>query len=161
MSRRGIEILLVIALAAPCFAGDREFKSVVSAIEAEYNTKHVHIPMMKLTTFCLHVAGTPGASGLQLAVFDHLDVASGGATDEFERKVAGALGGDWHPVVRVRSRGDDALTVIFASNGDNKMKMMIIALRPENATVVQVTLKESDIRKWIKNPHEMADKDDN
>lgn len=159
MSRRGIEILLLIVLAAPCFAGDREFKSVVNTIETEYNTKRIHIPMMKLATFCLQVAGTPGTSGLQLAVFDHLDRSADFSASTLEKRVAGALGGDWHPIVRVRSRGEDVFTVIYANTSDSKMKMMIIALQPDNATVVQVSLKDSDVRKWIKNPG-MLDKDE-
>lgn len=158
MSRRGIEILLIIALAAPCFAGDREFKSVVNAIETEYNTKHVRIPMLKLASFYLRTAGTPGTSGFQLAVFDHLDLSSDDASSEdFEQKVTRALGANWHPVVRVRSHGENKFTVIYASTDEKKMKMMIIALQPENATVVQVTLKESDLKKWIKDPEKAAE----
>jgi len=140
VSRRGIEILLVIALALPCFAGDREFKSVVSAIETEYNTKHMRIPMLKLATFCLHAAGTPGTSGMKLAVFDHLDRRPDESMEEFEQKVTTAMGGNWRPLVRVKERGQGQFTMIYANTDENKMKMMVIALQPDNATVVQVTL---------------------
>jgi hypothetical protein len=159
VSRRGIEILLVIALAMPCFAGDREFKSVVSAIETEYNTKHMRIPMLKLTTFGLHAAGVQGGSDLKLAVFEHLDLPPDASTVEFERKITSAMGGGWHPLVRVKVRGEGQFTMIYASTDEKKMKLMIIALQPENATVVQVTLKESDVKKWIKDPKSLGESD--
>lgn len=159
MSRRGIEILLVIALAVPCFAGDREFKSVVSAIEADYNTKHVRIPLLGFATFCLHAARTPGTSGLKIAVFDHLNLPADSTPYDFERKVAASLGSDWRPVVRVRSHGDGPFTLIFANAGENKMKMMIVEMQSDQATVVQVTLKESDIQKWIHDPAKLDHED--
>lgn len=159
MSRRGIEILLVIALAVPCFAGDREFKSVVSAIESEYNTKHMRIPMLKLATFGVHAAGVQGASDLKLAVFEHLDLPPDASTAQFERKVESAMGGDWHPLVRVKARGAGQFTVIYASTDEKKMRLMIIALQPEDATVVQVSLKESDVKRWIKDPRSLGEND--
>jgi hypothetical protein len=159
VSRRGIEILLVIALAVPCFAGDREFKSVVSTIEANYNTKHVRIPLLGFATFCLHAARTPGTSGLKIAVFDHLNIPADATPNDFERRIAASLGGDWRPVVRVRSQGNGPFTLIFANADENKMKMMIVEMQSDQATVVQVTLKESDIRKWIHDPGNLDSKD--
>ena len=77
MNHRGLELLLVVALAIPCFAGDREFKSVVSAIETQYGTRQTHIPFLGLATLCLRAAKTPGASGFKLAVFQHLKRPAG------------------------------------------------------------------------------------
>jgi hypothetical protein len=157
VSRRGIEILLVIALAMPCLASDREFKSVVSAIEAEYNTKHMRIPMLKLATFGLHVAGTPAPSDMKLAVFEHLDLPLDASTGEIERKINSAMGGGWHPLVRVKARDEGQFTLIYANTDEKKMKVMVIVLQPENATVVEVTLKESDVKKWIKDPKSLGE----
>lgn len=157
MNRRGIEILLVIALAMPCFAGDREFKSVVSAIETEYHTKHMRIPMLKLATFGVHAAGVEGTSDLKLAVFEHLDLPPDASTVEFERKITSAMGEGWHPLVRVKMRPEGQFTLIYANTDEKKMKMMVIVLQQENATVVQVTLKESDVKKWIKDPKSLGE----
>jgi len=156
MTRRAIEILLVIALAVPCFAGDREFKSVVQAIEMDYGVKQMHIPFLGFATFCLHAAGTPGTSGFKLAVFQHLKRPAGSTTAQFERGVAGALGSDWRPIVRVRSHGEKQFTVIYADTAGKDMKMMIVALDPDQATIVQVKLRESDVKKLMNDPEDMG-----
>jgi len=53
VSRRALDILLVVALAIPCFAGDREFNSVVSTVETQYGVHKMHIPLIGFATFCL------------------------------------------------------------------------------------------------------------
>ena len=61
--------------------------------------------------------------------------------------------------MRVRSQGNGPFTLIFANADENKMKMMIVEMQSDQATVVQVTLKESDIRKWIHDPGNLDSKD--
>lgn len=159
MSRRALDILLVVALAIPCFAGDREFNSVVSAVEAQYGVHKMHIPLLGFATFCLKVAGTPGASGVKLAVFQHMPRPRGSSDMEFEQKVTNSLGPEWTRFVRVRSHENNGLTIIYSNLGEKDVKMMIVVLQPDDATVVQVKLKDSDVKRWIDDPEGMADQD--
>ena len=96
---------------------------------------------------------------MKLAVFEHLDLPPDASTGEIERKINSAMGGGWHPLVRVKARDEGQFTLIYANTDEKKMKMMVIVLQPDNATVVQVTLKESDVKKWIKDPKILGDND--
>jgi hypothetical protein len=152
VSRRALDILMVIALAVPCFAGDREFKSVVSTVESQYGVHKMHIPLLGFATLCLKVAGTPGASGLKIAVFQHMPRPRGSSDAEFEQNVGKSLGQGWRPFVRVRSREENKFTLIYTNATEKDVKMMIVALNPDDATVVQVNLKSSDLKRWIEDP---------
>jgi hypothetical protein len=156
VSRSALDIVMVVALAIPCFAGDREFKSVVSTVEAQYGVHQMHIPLLGFATFCLKVAGTPGASGLKVAVFQHMPRPRGSSDQEFEQKVTGTLGPEWQRFVRVRSQSENQFTIIYMNAADKDLKMMIVALQPDDATVVQVKLKSSDLKRWIDDPEGMA-----
>ena len=39
--------------------------------------------------------------------------------------------------------------MIYSNRSDKDVKMMIVALEPDEATVVQVRLKASDLQKWM------------
>lgn len=160
MSRRAIDILLVVALAIPCFAGDREFNSVVSAVEAQYGVHKMHIPMLGFATFCLKVAGTPGASGLKIAVFQHMPRPRGSSDLEFEQRVSSSLGPVWRPFVRVRSHEGGGFTIVYTNASEKDLTLMIVSLQSEDATVVQAKVKSSDLKRWIDDPEGMADHDD-
>lgn len=161
MSRRALDILLVVALAAPCFANDREFKSVVNTVETQYGVHQMHVPLLGFATFCLKMAGTPGASGLKLAVFQHMPRPRGSSDQEFEERVTASLGPAWQRFVRVRSQEENQFTIIYTNGGEKDLQMMIVAIQPDNATVVQVKLKASDLKRWIDDPEGMAQDNDN
>ena len=160
MSRRALDILLVVALAIPCFAGDREFNSVVSTVETQYGVHKMHIPLIGFATFCLKVAGTPGTSGMKIAVFQHMPRPRGSSDTEFEQRVTSSLGPEWLRFVRVRSHESGQFTIIYTNAAEKDLKMMIVALQPDDATVVQVKLKSSDLKRWIDDPEGMADQND-
>ena len=160
MSRRAIDILLVIALAIPCFAGDREFNSVVTTVETQYGVHRMHIPLLGFATFCLKMAGTPGTSDVKIAVFQHMPRPRGSSDQEFEQRVTSSLGSEWLRFVRVRSNQGGQLTIIYTNAAEKDLKMMIVALQPDDATVVQVKLKSSDLKRWIDDPEGMADQND-
>ncbi len=160
MSRRAIDILLVVALAIPCFAGDRGFNSVVNTVEAQYGVHKMHIPLLSFATFCLRMAGTPGTSDMKIAVFQHMPRPRGSSDMEFEQRVTTSLGPEWQRFVRVRSHESGQFTIIYTNAAEKGLKMMIVALQSDDATVVQVKLKSSDLKRWIEDPEGMADQSD-
>ncbi len=159
MSRRALDLLLVVALAIPCFAGDREFNSVVSTVEAQYGVHKMHVPLLGFATFCLKMAGTPGTSDMKIAVFQHMPRPRGSSDLEFEQRVTSSLGPEWQRFVRVRTQENNGFTIIYTNAGEKDIKMMIVTLQPDDATVVQVKLKSSDLKRWIDDPEGMADQD--
>jgi hypothetical protein len=98
-----------------------------------------------------------GVHGLKLAVFEGFHSADD--TEDVRRVVEGSLGPDWHPFVRVRSKGKDngETTLIYTNPSGNRMRMMIVNLEPSEAVVVKMDLSDNAIEKWLKEPGEEAD----
>jgi hypothetical protein len=141
-------------LAIPCCAdNDSDFQAVVRAIEAQYGVHHMRIPMLGFATLCLRVAGTPGAAGLKLAVFENVrskEISSA----SLEQAIQTAVGDRWKPLVRVRSRDEGELTMVYTNPADKEVRVLIVAVDGNNATVVQTKVKASQIEKWIHDPED-------
>jgi hypothetical protein len=132
----------------------REFNGVVHAIEDHYGVRRTHIPFL---SFAMLFARPAGVSGLKLAVFEDFhssDAAS--MNDDLQHVVEHSLSSDWHLFVRTRSRDDGDNTLIYVNLGDGKMQMMIVAIEPNEATVVEMNLSERALRRWIDEPKESA-----
>jgi hypothetical protein len=63
--------------------------------------------------------------------------------------------------VRVRSNDDYNLTMVYANPSDKEMRVLVVYIDPNTATVVQTKLKASQIRKWIQQPDEVTHVADN
>lgn len=151
-----VSLAFALALAIPCFGGgDPEFHAVVKTIESQYGVHHMRIPF-GLVTFCLKVGQVPGASGLKIAVFDHLQRPSGTSTEAFEQSVESSMGKAWRPLVRVRSNNDNELTLVYANPSDRDIRALVVCIEPNQATVVQARVTAAQIRKWIEQPDEVT-----
>jgi hypothetical protein len=162
VSRRALALVFAIAVAVPCFGGnDAEFHAIVRTIETQYGVHHMRIPFLGFATVCLKVARIPGASGLKLAVFDHLPKESGISDEALQESIEATIGNTWRPVVRVRSNDDNNLTMVYANPSDKEMRVLVVYIDANAATVVQTNLKASQIRKWIHQPDEVTHGADN
>ena len=160
MSRRVLALCVVLALAIPCFAGnDHDFNLLVKRIETQYGVRPMHIPMLGFATFCLRVAGTPGAAGLKIAVFHDGLNSNTLSADSFEQSVETTIGTKWHPFVRARSRENGSVTMIYTNPDPKEMRVLIVTLNENDATIVQTNLKTSQIWNWIKKPQDAVDHD--
>jgi hypothetical protein len=148
--------LLLLSFTTMASAGDNEFRGVVHAIEGHYGVRHMHIPLLG---FAMWFARPEGMSGMKLAVFENFGGAT--STEDVSRVVQDALGHEWYPFVRVRSRnrvkGDEEATLIYASPTGGKLRMMIVNVESSEATVVEVKLSEQAIKRWLKEPGEEAE----
>jgi len=148
-----VAFVLVLCASTPASAGDHEFRGVVRSIESAYRVHHAHIPLLGVALFFARPAGV---GGLKLAIFEGFKTP----TDvvDVSRVIEGSLGSDWHPFVRVRSKGatNGETTLIYASPAGGRMRMMIVCLEPSEATVVELNLDDRAIKKWMKEPGEEA-----
>jgi hypothetical protein len=152
-----LAVCAVLILAIPCLGGnDQEFHAVVSAIETQYGVRHMHIPLLGFATFCLRVAGTPGTAGLEIAVFQNIRRSNEISSESLEQSIQAAVGDRWKPLVRVRSRDDGELTMVYTNPDDKQLKVLVVAIQGEDATVVQAKVKASQIRKWMREPEDAA-----
>ena len=145
----------VLVLAIPCLGGsDQEFRAVVNAIETQYGVHHMRIPMLGFATVCLHVAGTPGTAGLKIAVFENIRRTTEISNESLEQSIESAVGDRWKPLVRVRSRGDGELTMVYTNPDDKELKVLVVAIQVDQATVVQAKVNASQIRRWMREPED-------
>jgi hypothetical protein len=105
------------------------------------------------------MVGTPGAAGLKIAVFDDLGDLGSPLGDSFQQSVEAAMGSGWHPLVRVRSRKDGNLALIYTNPDPKGAEVLIVWVGEDQATVVQTKLKSSQIRNWINHPQDAVDRD--
>jgi len=147
-------LILILCASTLAAARDREFRGVVHSIESTYGVHHMHIPLVGVALFFVRPAGV---GGLKLAVFEGFKTPGDAA--DVTRVIESSLGPDWHPFVKVRSREETngETTLIYASPVGGCMRLMIIALEPSEATVVELKLNDRAIRKWMKEPGEEAD----
>jgi hypothetical protein len=146
--------ILVVCASSLAFAGDPEFHTIVKSIEHTYGVHHLRIPFLGVAMF---FARPSGVHGLKLAVFEGFH-----SPDDIEavrRVVERSLGPEWHPFVRVLSRGkqNGETTLIYTNPTGNRMRMMIVNLEPSEAVVVKMDLSDDAIEKWLKEPGEEAE----
>lgn len=146
-------LIIVLCSSAMAFAGEPEFHGLVRSIETTYGVHHMHIPLLGVALF---VARPAGAHGLRLALFEGFK--SPVDSDDVRRVIESSLGTGWYPFVRVRSKGetDGETTLIYASPNGQSMRMMIVNLEPSEAQIIEVNLRDRDIKKWLKEPGEEA-----
>lgn len=148
-----LRVLFLLIWAAPlAYGGDHEFRGVVHAIEDTYGVHHTHIRLLGAVMF---FARPEGISGLKLAMFENLEMRA--HAPELTRLVENSLGAGWHPFVRVRSRDDGETTLIYTNPSGGKMRMMIVSIEPSEATVVELSLSDRAIERWLKEPGEEAE----
>jgi hypothetical protein len=151
---KSLRVLVVILCASTlAAAGDREFRGVVHSIESTYGVHHMRIPLLGVVLFFVRPAGV---GGLKLAVFEGFKTPNDAA--EVTRVIESSLGPDWHPFVKVQSKGAKGeTTLIYARPAGGRMRLMIVALESCEATVVEVNVNDRAIKKWMKQPGEEAD----
>lgn len=147
-------VILVLCTSSLAFGGDPEFKAIVRSIEHTYGVHHLRIPFLGLAMF---FARPSGVYKLKLAVFE--DFHGAGDSEEVSRVVEKSLGPEWHPFVRMRTKGktDGELTLIYTCPSGNRLRMMIVNLEPSEAVVVKMELGEHAIERWLREPGEEAD----
>lgn len=145
--------ILVLCASSLAFAGDPEFRGIVKSIEHTYGVHHMRIPFLGVAML---FARPSGVHGLKLAVFEGFHAPDD--SEDVRRVVERSLGPEWHPFVRVRSKGKDngEITLIYTSFSGNRMRMMIVNLEPSEAVVVKMELSDHAIEKWLKEPGEEA-----
>jgi hypothetical protein len=153
-SLRAVALIPVLCASTLASAADHEFRGLVRSLESAYRVHHMHIPLLGVALFFARPAG---AGGLKLAIFEGFKTP----TDvvDVSRVIESSLGSDWHPFVRVRSKGDSngETTLIYASPAGGRMRLMIVCLEPSEATVVELNLNDRAIKKWMKEPGEEAE----
>lgn len=144
---------LLLCASTFAFGGNAEFKGIVRSIEHTYGVHHMHIPLLGVAMF---FARPEGVHGLKMAIFEGFQPPTN--SDSLRRVIESSLGSDWHPFVRVETKGqkDGETTLIYMNPGAGEMRMVIVSIEPSETVVLQMGLSDRAIKKWIKEPGEEA-----
>jgi hypothetical protein len=155
-----------LAVSTAAFGADREFDSIVHAIESHYGTTRTQIPFMGVASLFVKVARPAGTSDFKLAVFQDLESAPGyragnrnGYTDhdELDNFMSHLSVSGMRPIVRVHSRRDGESTYIYSGEIGRSTKMLLATFQRNQATVIEVKVNMATLLNWIKSP-ELAGK---
>ncbi|MBV8859424.1 MAG: hypothetical protein JOZ02_21000 [Acidobacteria bacterium] len=145
-----VVFLLAFVFASPSTARADEFDSVVRNVRAACGGKKVRIPFLGLAGFATKLVRPAGVKSFKLAVFEELTRA--GDVSGLGAAVAQSLGPGWRPLVRIRTgRGAEQTHVYVREAGDN-LKLMIVTLDGEQATVIRVKVNPEALAKFAQDP---------
>ena len=147
--------LLLGTMCLPALGADRDFESVVGAIEGHLGVRRTHIPMMGLAKFFVKASSPSGIHQLELATFENLDYSPENLQG-FRTTVGRALGESWQPMVQVQAPWRREYTGIFVKGQKGKFHLMIATIEAREATVVEIQLSPAQLFDWLRAPRTMG-----
>jgi hypothetical protein len=146
-ARACVLLCLLCLAAAPTLAKDGDFDAVVRSVKADCGGKKMHIPFLGLAGLATKLVRPAGVKSFKLAMFERVNVGDGRMLGEDLRR---ALGDGWSPLVRARTREGQAYVYVREAGKD--LKLIVVALDGEQATVVRVRLNPQALAKFADNP---------
>jgi hypothetical protein len=137
-----------------CSAADRDFNSVVSAVEHKYSVHAQRIPMMSLVSIFASLKTHGGVQSLHVAQFD--DVRGMDGKDLYPL-LRSRLGDDWQPFVTEvsggQNRGGDQSVILVRPDGSS-MGMMIADYDHGELDLVGMEMNGAALSKWLHDPEQ-------
>lgn len=143
-------LVLVSVFSSPAVVRADDFDAVVRNVRAACGGRKVRIPLLGLAGFATRIVRPAGVKSFKLAVFE--DVTRAGDVSGLGAAIRQSLGPEWRPLVRVRSgRGAEQTHVYVRDAGDN-LKLMIVTLGGEQATVIRAKVSPEALAKFARDP---------
>ena len=150
LTRALLLLSLFYLLPATAHAKGGDFDAVVRNVKVTCGGKRVRIPFLGLAGFATKLVRPAGVKSFKLAVFE--DLERSGAVAQLAPAVSRALGPEWRPLVRVRSRRDGAQTLVYVSDAGTNLKLMIVTLDGDQATVIRAKVNPEALAKFARDP---------
>ena len=115
------------------------------------------IPLFGLVNAVTFVVRPAGASRIDLAVFENLDLGNRSERD-LDQMIQRSVGRGWTPFVQVHSRkrgGEEVVLVYMRTEGKN-CRLLVTSIERAEATVVELRLNPEGLLRWIASPQESA-----
>jgi hypothetical protein len=143
-------ILLAFVFLSSATTRADDFDAVVRNVRAACGGKKVRIPFLGLARFATRFVRPAGVKSLKLAVLE--DLTRAGDVSGLGAAIGRSLGPGWRPLVRVRSgRGAEQTHVYIREAGDD-LKLMIVTLDGERATVIRAKLNPEALARFAREP---------
>ncbi|MEP7274164.1 MAG: hypothetical protein ABI882_21905 [Acidobacteriota bacterium] len=160
LHRRTIQILLILIALSVAFsvapAGDREFNLIARHLEAHCQLKRSGIPFLGVANLLAPITRPPGFRRLMVAFFEGPRVTELSERNGLADVIRGALNPAWRPLLRQHLRRTGEQTIVyFRSIGDGQ-ELIIVEVRPSEATVMQVTIDSDRFARYVARPESMG-----
>src|SRR5215469_13802956 len=152
----GVSVLLLLPM-LPLSLEASDMDRVVRALETDLGVHHTHIPMMGAAMFVGRVATGFRTPGVKLAVFED-EGFSERSPEEIQHSLVNALGPQWSTFIKSVSRYGKEQNWIYVSDSGKKLRMFIVSVARNELSLIEVTLTQSQMRRWINDTDEMAKK---
>ena len=143
-------VLALIVFSTPAAARADDFDAVVRNVRAACGGRKVRIPFLGLAGFATRIVRPAGVKSFKLAVFEGLtktgDVSGLGAA------IRQSLGPEWRPLVRVRGGRGAVQTHVYVRDAGDNLKLMIVTLGGEQATVIRAKVSPEALAKFARDP---------
>jgi hypothetical protein len=146
---------LFVCLVLPISTCASDLSRVVQAMEDDLGVHHTHIPMLGMAMFVGKVASGFQMPAVKLAVFEDAGLSEH-SPQELGSALASALGAQWSPFVKSVSNHGSEQNWIYVRQDSKRWQMCIATVETNELSLVEVTVSEREMRRWINHTDEMA-----
>ena len=150
LARAFLLLSLLCLLPAPARAKGGDFDAVVRNVKAACGGRRVRIPFLGLASFATKVVRPAGVKSFKLAVFEDLERAGDAA--RLGAAVSQALGPEWRPLVRARSRREGGQAHVYVREAGDDLKLMIVTIDGDQATVIRAKVNPEALARFARDP---------
>jgi hypothetical protein len=140
----GAAYALLVALFLPAILHAGDFDWMVREFSRETGRKATHIPFFGLAKLVVDMGHPAGTTELNLAVFESADIDAA----RFRHITDNAIGSNWKPMVRVRSKSGES-TNIYARPSGKEMRVLIATLDHRDATFIEVRVQPQALMRFV------------
>lgn len=145
-------LLLVFTYAAPAAnAKNNEYDLIVKHLKTKYRAKKVKIPFMWLARFAVSVARPAGVKSFSVTIFEDLKFSRETLDAEMQAAMKDALGEQWSPLLRVRSRQGEQVYMYMREAGKS-VKIMLVAIDKKESAIIRATFNPEKLAEFINDP---------
>jgi hypothetical protein len=149
-ARPAAAVARALLFSAPASAKGDDFKSVVQNVRAACGGKKVRMPFLGLANFAAKLVRPAGVKSFKLAVFE--DLSMSGDLTGLGAAVGRSLGPEWRALVRVRADRGAAQTYVYVREAGQNLKLMVVTLDGDQATVVQAKVSPEALARFARDP---------
>jgi hypothetical protein len=152
----GFAILgLSFAFIAPAISAKGDGQKAISRhLRSKYQAKKVKVPFMWLAKLAVRVVRPAGVKSFSITMFEDLSFTrddSGSLGREIPLVMQNALGEDWNPVIRVRSKEGGHLYAYMQEAGEN-VNLMVVSIDKKEASIIRLKFNADRLIEFINNP---------
>lgn len=135
----------------PANAKGGEYEQIVRHLKTKYRAKKVKIPFMWLARLAVSVVRPAGVKSISVTIFEDLKFTRETLDEEMQAAMRDSFGGEWSPILRVRSQTGEQVYMYIREAGKN-LKISLVTIDKQQATVIRATIDPDKLAEFMDNP---------